>query len=91
MYVIIAGAGKVGWNLARELIAKDSEVTVIPRQQSVVTVHNGPQAEDFNCSGRCEAIGPQNAAGATPDGATPDSSIVSPGGITTSHVITPHD
>jgi trk system potassium uptake protein TrkA len=29
MYVIIAGAGKVGWNLARELIAKDSEVTVI--------------------------------------------------------------
>ncbi|MGH2915478.1 MAG: potassium channel family protein, partial [Solirubrobacteraceae bacterium] len=29
MYVIIAGAGKVGWNLARELIAKDREVTVI--------------------------------------------------------------
>jgi trk system potassium uptake protein TrkA len=29
MYVIIAGAGKVGWNLARELIAKDSEVTLI--------------------------------------------------------------
>jgi trk system potassium uptake protein TrkA len=29
MYVIIAGAGKVGWNLARELIAKDQEVTVI--------------------------------------------------------------
>ncbi len=23
MYVIIAGAGKVGWNLARELIAKE--------------------------------------------------------------------
>ncbi|MBV9817650.1 MAG: NAD-binding protein [Solirubrobacterales bacterium] len=29
MYVIIAGAGKVGWNLARELIARDQEVTLI--------------------------------------------------------------
>src|SRR5246500_91215 len=29
MYVIIAGAGKVGRNLARELIAKEHEVTVI--------------------------------------------------------------
>src|SRR6201990_1656484 len=29
IYVIIAGAGKVGWNLARELIAKDREVTLI--------------------------------------------------------------
>lgn len=29
MYVIIAGAGKVGWNLARELVAKDCEVTLI--------------------------------------------------------------
>ena len=29
MYVIVAGAGKVGWNLARELIDKDHEVTVI--------------------------------------------------------------
>jgi trk system potassium uptake protein len=29
MYIIIVGAGKVGWNLARELIAKDHEVTVI--------------------------------------------------------------
>ncbi len=29
MYVIIAGAGKVGWNLARELIDKGHEVTVI--------------------------------------------------------------
>ena len=29
LYVIICGAGKVGWNLARELIAKDHEVTVI--------------------------------------------------------------
>jgi trk system potassium uptake protein TrkA len=29
MYVVIAGAGKVGWNLARELIAKGHEVTVI--------------------------------------------------------------
>jgi trk system potassium uptake protein TrkA len=29
MYVIIAGAGKVGWNLARELIGKEQEVTLI--------------------------------------------------------------
>jgi len=29
MYVIVVGAGKVGWNLARELIEKDNEVTVI--------------------------------------------------------------
>jgi trk system potassium uptake protein TrkA len=29
MYVIIAGAGKVGWNLARELMARDREVTLI--------------------------------------------------------------
>src|SRR5690349_15881460 len=29
MYAIIAGAGKVGWNLARELIGRDQEVTLI--------------------------------------------------------------
>ncbi len=29
MYVIIAGAGKVGWNLARELVANDQEVTLL--------------------------------------------------------------
>src|ERR671934_884574 len=29
MYVLIVGAGKVGWNLARELIGKGHEVTVI--------------------------------------------------------------
>jgi trk system potassium uptake protein TrkA len=29
MYVIVVGAGKVGWNLARELLAKDHEVTLI--------------------------------------------------------------
>src|SRR5918912_3994756 len=29
MYVIIVGGGKVGWNLARELIAKGNEVTLI--------------------------------------------------------------
>jgi trk system potassium uptake protein TrkA len=29
MYVIICGAGKVGWNLARELIGRDQEVTLI--------------------------------------------------------------
>jgi trk system potassium uptake protein len=31
MYVLIVGAGKVGWNLARELIDKGSEVTVVER------------------------------------------------------------
>src|ERR1700760_3487192 len=39
MYVIICGAGKVGWNLARELIAREREVTVIEayhRRYSVV-------------------------------------------------------
>ena len=29
MYVIIAGAGKVGWNLARELMNNDQEVTLL--------------------------------------------------------------
>ena len=29
MYVVIAGGGKVGWNLARELMAKGHEVTLI--------------------------------------------------------------
>jgi trk system potassium uptake protein TrkA len=34
VYVVIAGAGKVGWNLARELMAKGHEVTVIESQRS---------------------------------------------------------
>ncbi len=29
MYAIVAGAGKVGWNLARELIERGDEVTVV--------------------------------------------------------------
>ena len=29
MYVLIVGAGKVGWNLARELVEKENEVTVV--------------------------------------------------------------
>jgi trk system potassium uptake protein TrkA len=29
VYIIICGAGKVGWNLARELMEKDQEVTLI--------------------------------------------------------------
>src|ERR1044071_1579732 len=33
-YIIIAGAGKVGWNLARELIDKGHEVTVIEDNRS---------------------------------------------------------
>jgi trk system potassium uptake protein TrkA len=31
MYIVVVGAGKVGWNLARELIGKGNEVTVIER------------------------------------------------------------
>jgi trk system potassium uptake protein TrkA len=33
MYVVIAGGGKVGWNLARELIEKGSEVTLIEQDR----------------------------------------------------------
>jgi trk system potassium uptake protein len=33
LYVIIAGAGKVGWNLARELLDKGDEVTVIEQDR----------------------------------------------------------
>ena len=33
MYVIVCGAGKVGWNLARELMEKDHEVTVIESER----------------------------------------------------------
>src|SRR5213079_3419314 len=29
MYVVVVGAGKVGWNLARELIGKGNELTLI--------------------------------------------------------------
>jgi trk system potassium uptake protein TrkA len=39
VYVLIVGAGKVGWNLARELISKRHEVTVVesdPRRYAVV-------------------------------------------------------
>jgi len=54
MYVLIVGAGKVGWNLARELIAKSHEVTVLesdPRRYAVVeeelehSVHYGDGSE----------------------------------------------
>jgi trk system potassium uptake protein TrkA len=33
MYVIIAGGGKVGWNLTRELLAKNHEVTLLEHQR----------------------------------------------------------
>jgi trk system potassium uptake protein len=33
-YIIIAGAGKVGWNLARELLEKGHEVTVIENNRN---------------------------------------------------------
>jgi trk system potassium uptake protein len=41
VYVIIAGAGKVGWNLARELLDKDHEVTLIESdRQRYLTVED---------------------------------------------------
>jgi trk system potassium uptake protein TrkA len=33
MYVVICGGGKVGWNLARELIEKNNEVTLIEQDR----------------------------------------------------------
>jgi trk system potassium uptake protein len=33
MYVLLVGAGKVGWNLARELQGKGNEVTVVERSR----------------------------------------------------------
>ena len=33
MYILIVGAGKVGWNLARELIGKGHEVTLIENRR----------------------------------------------------------
>ena len=41
MYVIIAGAGKVGWNLARELIGRDQEVTLIESDHARYRVVEG--------------------------------------------------
>jgi trk system potassium uptake protein len=34
MYILIVGAGKVGWNLARELISRGNEVTVVEHNRS---------------------------------------------------------
>jgi trk system potassium uptake protein TrkA len=34
MYVIVVGAGKVGWNLARELLDKEHEVTLIENNRN---------------------------------------------------------
>jgi trk system potassium uptake protein TrkA len=54
MYVLVVGAGKVGWNLARELLSKQHEVTVIesePTRYAVVeeelehSVHYGDGSE----------------------------------------------
>ena len=33
LYIIIVGAGKVGWNLARELLERGDEVTVIEQDR----------------------------------------------------------
>ena len=54
MYILIVGAGKVGWNLARELIGKGNEVTAIeanPQRYATVeeelehAVHYGDGSE----------------------------------------------
>jgi trk system potassium uptake protein TrkA len=42
MYLIVAGAGKVGWNLARELLEKGHEVTLIEvDRERYMTVEQG--------------------------------------------------
>jgi trk system potassium uptake protein TrkA len=33
VYILVVGAGKVGWNLARELIGKGNEVTIVESNQ----------------------------------------------------------
>ena len=33
-YIIIMGAGKVGWNLARELLDKGNEITLIENERN---------------------------------------------------------
>ena len=38
MYIIVVGAGKVGWNLARELLDKGHEVTLIENDRRRVPV-----------------------------------------------------
>ncbi len=39
MYVVIAGGGKVGWNLARELIEKGNEITLLEsRRERYLTI-----------------------------------------------------
>ena len=38
MYVIVVGAGKVGWNLGRELLDKGHEVTLIDNDR-IVELH----------------------------------------------------
>ena len=47
-YIIIAGAGKVGWNLARELLEKGNEVTVIEdnRNRFATVAGDRPEAEN---------------------------------------------
>ena len=58
MYVIIVGAGKVGWNLARELLDKGHEVTLIendrdryrPSSRSWSTTSSTATRPSFGCS-----------------------------------------
>src|SRR6478752_1034320 len=59
MYVIIAGGGKVGWNLARELIAKGNEVTLIECERIIARVNNPRNRSWF------ELLGIQPAVSAT--------------------------
>ena len=55
MYVIVVGAGKVGWNLARELLEKGHEVTLIEKGRDRYTAveqeleHNSSTATPWSC------------------------------------------
>src|SRR5919112_1199685 len=54
MYVVIAGGGKVGWNLGRELIEKGHEVTLIER--IIARVNNPRNLQHFKLLGIQPAV-----------------------------------
>jgi Trk K+ transport system NAD-binding subunit len=65
MYIIVAGAGKVGWNLARELLEKEHEVTVIEsNRRRYLTVEQG--SSTTSPTETHPALGPERAGSSVP-------------------------